>query len=253
MDAAVKVIVSIEGPLMRVVLNRPEKKNALDREMYEALIAALAQAESTPSIRAFLISGAGGAFTAGNDLQDFMALIANPAAFPALRFIRALAGFGKPLVAAVEGDAVGIGATLLFHCDLVYAAPNARFRMPFVDLGVAPEGASSLLVPRRIGQAKAAQFLLLCDAFGAEDALTLGIVNAIAPAEEIVSLAAHAAQRLCDKPPLALAAARRLLRGDQKEIIERIDEEGAVFAQLLALPETQARLASFFESRRNRG
>jgi enoyl-CoA hydratase/carnithine racemase len=247
-----KVIVSTEGPLMRVLLNRPEKKNALDREMYEALIEALEFARDDFAVRAVLLSGAGGAFTAGNDLNDFDAVIGDPATFPALRFVRALARFQKPVVAAVEGDAVGVGTTLLFHCDLVYATQNARFKMPFVDLGVAPEAASSLLVPRRIGRVKAAQFLLLCEAFGAEEALRLGIINAIAPADEVLKVAADAALRLCDKPPEALAAARRLLRGDEQEIIARIDEEGALFLQLLATPETKARLAAFFASRRSK-
>ena len=247
MDA--KVIVAREGAVLRLVLNRPDKKNALDRDMYEALIAALAEARADAGVRVVLIAGAGGAFTAGNDLNDFREFLDDPNAFPALRFVRALASFSKPVVAAVAGDAVGVGTTMLFHCDLVYAAPSARFKMPFVDLGLVPEAGASLLAPRRFGLAKAAQYLLLCESFGAEEALALGLVNALAPAEELASVALDAARRLSQKPAEALAATRRLLRGEPDEVLARIEAEANLFAQLLEAPEARARLDAFFSAK----
>ena len=245
-----KIIVSREGAVLSLELNRPDKKNALDRGMYETLMAEMAGAEANDGVRAVLLRGAGGAFTGGNDLADFLGVPDDFASFPALRFVKALAAFEKPLVAAVAGDAVGVGTTLLFHCDLVYAAPTARFKMPFVDLGVPPEAGASLLVPRRLGRAKAAQFLMLCESFGAQEAERLGVVNAIAPADELMSVALEAAQRLAAKPAAAVAATRRLLRGDPKEILARIDEEAALFAQMLADPGTRARLEAFLADRR---
>jgi enoyl-CoA hydratase/carnithine racemase len=245
-----KVIVTRDGAVLRILMNRPEKKNALDRGMYEALIAALTEAERDPGVRAILIHGAAGDFTAGNDLNDFLQFLGQPGEFPALRFVRALAACAKPLVAAVEGDAVGVGTTLLFHCDLVYAAPGARFKMPFVDLGLAPEAAASLLAPRRFGHAKAAQYLLLGESFDAEEALRLNLVNALAPAASLLETAMDAARRLAGKPREAIDAARRLMRGDRAEVVARIDEEAAIFARLLASPEARARFEAFFARRR---
>jgi enoyl-CoA hydratase/carnithine racemase len=244
-----KVVVSREGAVLRLVLNRPDKKNALDREMYEALIAALGEAQGDAGVRVIVIGGAGGVLTAGNDLADFRGFLDNPADFPALRFVRALASCEKPMVAAVEGDAVGVGTTMLFHCDLVYASRGARFKMPFIDLGLVPEAAASLLVPRRVGLAKASQFLMLGESFDAEEALRLGVVNALAPAGEAAGMAMDAARRLADKPPQALAATRRLMRGDRGEILARIDDEAALFTRALASPQARARFEAFFAAR----
>lgn len=245
-----KLIVSREGSVLHARLNRPDKKNALDRDMYEALIAALAAASRDDGVRALLVGGAGGVFTAGNDLKDFQEFAGPPEEFPALRFVKALAAFEKPLVAAVEGDAVGVGTTMLFHCDLVYAAPTARFKMPFVDLGLPPEAAASLLVPRRFGAAKAAQYLLLCESFDAGEALRLNLVNAVVAPDALAETAHGAARRLAEKPRKAVLAARRLMRGDPAEILARIEEEGALFARALASPEARARFAAFFAGRR---
>jgi enoyl-CoA hydratase/carnithine racemase len=240
-----KLLISRAGALMRLTLNRPEKKNALDGAMYRALIAALGTASNDTSVRAVVFDGAGGDFTAGNDLADFRDLFQGPGEFPALTFVRALATFDKPMVAAVTGDAIGVGATLLLHCDLAYAEPQARLRMPFVDLGVVPEAGASLLLPRRIGMARASQYLLLGETMSGEEALRLGLVNALAAPEKVVDLALTAAQALAAKPAEALAAARRLMRGDPAEVVARIEEEAACFARALAMPETQARLAAF--------
>ncbi|CCJ06763.1 Enoyl-CoA hydratase/isomerase [Methylocystis sp. SC2] len=241
--------------MWRLLMNRPEKKNALDREMYRALIAALDEAAHDATARAVVFAGARGNFTAGNDLADFRDFAPGrdiaPGAetFPALAFVRAAAAFEKPLVAAVTGDAVGIGATLLFHCDLVYASSEARFTMPFVDLALPPEGGASLLVPRRFGMAKASQYLLLGESFDGAEALRLGLVNALAPPEGVLDLAMDAARRLAAKPSQALFAARRLMRGDPNDILSRIDAEAALFAKALTSPEARERFAAFFASR----
>lgn len=241
-----EIIVRLDGPLMRIVIDRPAKRNALDKRMYEAMIAAFAQADAEEDVRAIVLSSAGDDFTAGNDLEDFRRPLDNLHEFPALRFVRALAALQTPIVAAVVGDAIGVGVTMLFHCDLVYASHEARFKMPFVDLGVIPEAASTLLIPQRIGLAKATEFMLLCESFGASDALRLGVVNAVADAKEVEAMALEAARRLAAKPRAALAATRRLLRGDAAAIAARIDEEAALFAAALAMRETRARLEAFF-------
>lgn len=247
-----KIVISRDDGVLRLLFNRPDKKNALDREMYGALIAALDEAQRDDTVRAVVFAGAGGDFTAGNDLKDFLSFLDSPGEFPALAFVRALAAFQKPMVAAVAGDAVGVGTTLVFHCDLAYASADARFKMPFIDLGLAPEAAASLLVPRRVGMAKAAQFLLLGDGFDGAEACRLGIVNALAPAGAVIETAMDAARRLAQKPTQALAASRRLMRGDPAEVLARIDEEAALFAKALASPEARARFETFFVARKMR-
>ena len=171
-----------DGAVLSAAFARPQKKNAITGAMYEALIDALETAERDPDIGALVLSGKGGVFTAGNDLGDFLEVATHEAGeFPAWRFVSKLAEFEKPLVAAVHGLAIGVGTTLCFHCDLVYAAPEARFQMPFVDLGLVPEAGSSLLAPQRFGRAKAAEYLMLAEPFGADEALRLGLVNAVLP------------------------------------------------------------------------
>jgi enoyl-CoA hydratase/carnithine racemase len=234
-----KVMVSRDGAILRLTFNRPEKKNALDRASYSALIGALEGAAHDPHVRVVLFDGAGGDFTAGNDLGDFRDFLDSPAEFPALTFVRMLAAFEKPMVAAVTGDAIGVGATMLFHCDLVYASPGARLRMPFIDLGLVPEAGASLLVPQRLGMARASQYLLLGDTLS-------GVVNGLAPPDGVVEIAVAAARTLAAKPAEALRASRRLLRGDPAALVARIDEEAALFAKALASPATRERLAAFF-------
>ncbi|MCC3245315.1 enoyl-CoA hydratase/isomerase family protein [Methylocystis sp. WRRC1] len=241
-----KVQVSRADGVLRLVLDRPDKKNALDREMYRAMIGALEAARSDMDVRVVVFTSAAADFTAGNDLADFRDFLENPQDFPALAFVRALASFEKPMVAAVTGDAVGVGTTMLFHCDLVYASPDARLRMPFIDLGLVPEAAASLLVPRRVGMARASQFLLLGEAFTGEEAFRLGVVNSLAPPEAVDATAMEAARRLARKPAEALLAARRLMRGDPAEILARIEEEAALFARALSSPQARERLAAFF-------
>ncbi|HXW72536.1 MAG TPA: enoyl-CoA hydratase-related protein [Methylocella sp.] len=249
MTATKNIQVRREGPVLCIIFDRPEKKNALSRDMYLAAVAALQQAESDPEIGAVLFAGSGGVFSAGNDLADFLAApeeLSEPGAFPAFTFIRALASCTTPLVAAIEGIAIGIGATLMLHCDLVYATKGTLFKLPFVDLGLVPEAASSLLLPRRIGMAKASEFLLLGEAFDADEAFRLGLVNRLVPADQLLEFSLEKAKQLAAKPHAALSTTRRLLRGDAREILARIDEEAALFARALRSEEAAAAFSAFF-------
>jgi enoyl-CoA hydratase/carnithine racemase len=238
--------VARQGAVMSAAFARPLKKNAITGAMYEALIEAFEAAERDPGVGAFVLSGKGGVFTAGNDIADFLAVASRAGGdFPAWRFVSKLAEFEKPLVAAVDGLAVGVGTTLLFHCDLVYATPEARFQMPFVNLGLVPEAGSSLLAPQRFGRAKAAQFLLLGEPFGAEEAHALGLVNALAPKAELLTLAMGRAAELAAKPRAALLATRRLMRGDAEALKARMAEETHAFAAALKSDEARKAFEAF--------
>jgi enoyl-CoA hydratase/carnithine racemase len=236
------------GAVLCVTFDRPDKKNALNHAMYLAATGALRRAGGDPSIGAVVFAGSGGVFTAGNDIADF--LDPGSGELPAFTFIKALAACETPLVAAIEGIAIGIGATMMLHCDLVYVAPGTVFRMPFVDLGLVPEAASSLLLPRRAGMAKAAEFLLLGEAFGAEEAVRIGLANAIVPACELRGFAIERAGELAAKPRAALAATRRLMRGDGQEIQARIEDEARIFSAALGSEEARAAFAAFLGKRR---
>lgn len=233
--------------VIEIHIDRPDKKNALTAAMYRAMTAALADASARAEIGAVLFAGKGDAFCAGNDLKDFMAGPEGGAA--AFDFIRAIAAFDKPLVAAVQGLAVGVGTTMLFHCDLIYAAPDARFIMPFVNLGIVPEAGSSLLAPATLGYAKAASMLLLGEPMDAETADRAGLVTAIVPADILLDHARQKAAALMTKPPQALAATRRLMKGDPAVLNQRIEEEARLFGEILASPEAQEAFAAFFEKR----
>jgi enoyl-CoA hydratase/carnithine racemase len=192
-----------------------------------------------------LVTGSDGVFTAGNDINDFLSQKGDIGSSPALRFIKALARFEKPLVAAVDGLAIGIGTTMLLHCDLVYASPEAILKVPFVDLGLTPEGGSSVLMPRRFGMARASELLLLGEAISAERAERFGLVNAIVPAPDLHRHALEKAKALAQKPPKALAAARKMLRGDMNDLPVQMDKEGREFAMRLAMPEARAAFLAF--------
>lgn len=250
MTACPHINITREGAVLSVIFDRPEKKNALTGAMYSAATAALRQADKDPSIGAVFFAGAGGIFTAGNDLKDFLEASGEPGEFPAFTFIKTLAACETPLVAAIDGVAIGIGATMMLHCDLVYAAPGTVFRMAFVDLGLVPEAASSLLLPRRIGMAKAAEFLLLGEAFGAEEALRLGLINGIVPVSGLRNCAIERAERLAAKPRAALAATRRLMRGDAQDVQARIAEEARLFAIAMHSDEARAAFAAFLSGAR---
>lgn len=250
MTLSPNVKITRDGAVLCVTFDRPDKKNALNRAMYLAATQALRDAERDQSIGAVVFAGSGGLFTAGNDITDFLEASAEPGDFPAFTFIKALAACETPLVAAIEGIAIGIGATMILHCDLVYVAPDASFRLPFVDLGLVPEAASSLLLPRRIGKAKASEFLLLGEAFGAEEAVRLGLANAIVPACELHEFAIEQAARLAAKPRAAIAATRRLMRGDLKEILARIEDEARLFSAAMRSDEACAAFAAFLGKER---
>lgn len=236
-----------QGGVLEIHIDRPDKKNALTAAMYHAMTAALADASARDDIGAVLIAGKGDAFCAGNDLKDFtQGPQGGEAAFA---FIRAIACFDKPIIAVVQGLAVGVGTTMLFHCDLVYAAPDARFIMPFVNLGIVPEAGSSLLAPAVMGHAKAAAMLLLGEPMDAATADGSGLVTAIVAAEDLLPHARAKAAALMSKPPQALAATRRLLKGDQALLVERIDEEARLFRDMLGSAEAQEAFAAFFEKR----
>ncbi len=243
--------VAREGAVLSAALARPQKKNAITSAMYEALIDVLEQAEQDASVGAVVLSGRGGVFTAGNDISDFLAIATGAVGsrdardFPGWRFISKLAEFEKPLIAAVQGLAVGIGTTLCFHCDLVYAASDARFSMPFVNLGLVPEAGSSLLAPERFGRARAAEYLLLAEPFDAETARALGLVNDVLPETELVAHAMGKAAVLAAKPRSALLATRRLLRGDPAALKARMAEEIQAFSAALASPEARAAFMAF--------
>jgi enoyl-CoA hydratase/carnithine racemase len=239
------VLVAREDKILRITMNRPAKKNALTGAMYDAMREALERADRDEEIGAVLITGTDGVFTAGNDIGDFLAGTRDAHGSPAFRFITAIAQCDTPLVAAVEGNAVGVGTTILFHCDLVYAAPSAKFRMPFIDLGLVPEAASSMTVPLRVGMAKASEWLLLGEAFDAQEAHRCGVINQIVPAGELVEKARDAAMRLAAKPKQALAATRRLMRGDREDIRARMGAESKAFSAALDSPEAKAAFTAF--------
>jgi enoyl-CoA hydratase/carnithine racemase len=238
-----------------IEIARPEKKNALTAAMYQAMADAIDAAKADSGVRALLITGQPGIFTSGNDLEDFMQRPpgggSNAEASPVSQFMRALIECDKPVVAAVTGAAIGIGTTMLLHCDLVYVSDEARLAMPFVGLGLVPEFASSLLLPQRIGQARAAEKLLLGDPFTGADAVEMGIANAVLPAGEVANHARRVAERFNALPPGAVRDAKRLLRGPQNEAVLRtIRTEGELFAQRLRSPEAREAFQAFFEKRK---
>lgn len=238
------VKVTREGDVVVLRLNRPDKKNAMTQAMYDALIEGLGAAERDKA-GAILLAGSGGAFMAGNDIADFLAAAERPSELSAFRFITTLAKLETPLVAAVEGPAIGLGTTLLLHCDLVYAAPSAVFRMPFVDLGIVPEAASTLLLPRRLGFAKASELLLLGEPFNADEALRLGLINGIVPTEQLEAHALSRARALAAKPREAITATRRLIRGDRSEVLAAMEREAAAFRHALGSPAAKAAFSAF--------
>ncbi|MBV8342291.1 MAG: enoyl-CoA hydratase/isomerase family protein [Gammaproteobacteria bacterium] len=234
------VLISYGAGVCELRLNRPEKRNALTSGMYAALAAGLQTAQGDGAVRAVLFSGEGAGFCAGNDLQEFLAEGKFTPDHPVMDFLRTLATFEKPLLAAVHGQAVGIGVTMLLHCDLVVAARTAQFALPFVALGLVPEAGSSLLLPRLIGQQRAAELLFLGKPFDAPTAHALGIVSRVVDESALRDEAAALARGVAQQPPAALAATRRLLRGDPQELLARIAEEARVFGAQLESEEFRA-------------
>jgi enoyl-CoA hydratase/carnithine racemase len=240
-----------QGRIARIELHRPDKKNALTSEAYGQLADALEAADANGSVHVILLHGQPDCFTAGNDLGDFLERPPHAENATTWRFLRALPAVQKPIVAAVGGPAVGIGTTVLLHCDLVYATPTARFQLPFVALGVVPEAASTLLLPMLAGYQRAAELLLLGQPFTAEKAREVGIVTAIVPQENLFQEAEKAAASLAALPAESIRQTKRLMKARYAEAVaQAMNEEGLVFRERLASPEAREAMSAFLKKKR---
>ena len=245
------ILVHAEAGVTTITFNRVDKKNSITAAMYATLADALTAADADPAQRVAVLQGHETIFSAGNDIGDFLNAPPSGEASPVFRFLRGIAGFSKPLLAAVCGPAVGVGTTMLFHCDLVYAGDNAAFSMPFVNLGLVPEAASSLLVPQMMGYHRAAEALLLGEPFMAEAALEVGLVNRVVPPSEANALARAQARKLAAKPLSSLIATKRLLKKTSADaVLARMDEEGALFRRMLGEPAAREAFGAFMERRK---
>lgn len=244
-----QILVTREGRVTRLTFANPGKKNALSRAMYLTLCAAMNEAAAASDVNVLVLQGADGVYTSGNDVADFNAPATDekPAA---VQFIETIAQFPKPIVAQVEGLAVGVGCTMLLHCDLVYAAEGARLQLPFVNLGLVPEAASSYLLPRLVGAARAAELLMLGEMFSASVAREYGIVTTVLPAEDLASHVKTRAEALAAKPPAALRQTKALLRSlPAGGVLGRMAEENEIFKACVAGPEFAEAYAAFRDKR----
>jgi enoyl-CoA hydratase/carnithine racemase len=240
------ILVTDDGTVRTVRMNRPEKKNALTLSMYTAMAEAIEDAGTNEVIRCLIVAGAPDVFCAGNDIGDFMKMATGGGlGEPILRFLRALARCEKPIVVAVNGNAVGVGTTMLLHCDHVVAGDTAKLSTPFVALGLVPEAASSLIAPRLIGHARAFALLVMGQKLSASEAKEAGIVNVVVAAEKTDETALAAARTIAALPPQGVLASRRMMRGSVEEIVTRIDEEAEAFKARLKSPEAQAAFMAF--------
>ncbi len=254
--ASSDILVHIEAGVLTLTFNREAKKNAITAAMYQALADALNEAVSNPAVRVAVIQGSDATFTAGNDLQDFLDNTRpigrdgtdDPA--PVEQFLHALRDFPKPLIAAVAGPAVGIGTTLLLHCDLVYAADNAAFSLPFVNLGLCPEAGASLLLPQMVGYLRAAEKLLLGEAFYADEALDMGLLNRIVPPGEVRAYAQAQAAKLAAKPLASVLATKALLKRPQTALAGVMADELRMFGDLLQGPASKEAVQAVLDKRR---
>jgi len=243
--------VQVQDGITRIELARPERKNAITAEMYGQLADALAAATHDDAVRAIVVHGAPTVFCAGNDIHDFLERPPISAQSSPARFMRALADQEKPVIAAVNGAAVGIGTTMLMHCDLVYCADDAMFSMPFVSLGLCPEFASSILVPLSAGYHKAAEKLLFGEPISAEEALEMGLVNRLVPPGQVLEYAMHQARRFHALPPGAVRETKRLLKAGQRAAVHlAMESELVTFSRLLGSPESREALNAFLERRK---
>ncbi|HVK53475.1 MAG TPA: enoyl-CoA hydratase [Burkholderiales bacterium] len=245
-----EIITEVKDGILRIQMNRPEKKNALTVAMYAEMATAFEQAERDSAIRVVLIHGCSDVFTSGNDLQDFMK---NPPAgeeSPVFKFLVAISTAAKPVIAAVNGPAVGIGVTMLLHCDLVYAAETTRFQLPFVNLALVPEAGSSLLLPNLIGYRRAAELLLLGEAFSAVKAHEYGLISEVTGDGEELAAAMATAKKLAGKPPAALRLTKMLMKKNGADLVARhMGEEAVHFVRQLQSPEAQEAFKAFQEKR----
>ncbi len=244
------ILITTADAVTTLQLNRPEKKNALTAAMYQALADGLAAAEADPAVRVAVIRGTDGCFTGGNDLMDFMQHPPTGEDSSVGQFLKAIATFGKPLVAIADGVAIGIGTTLLLHCDLVYLGSNARLKLPFVNLGLCPEAASSLLLPRLVGTAKASELLLLGREFNASEAVSMGLANAKFESADLVDGAMAIVRQLAAQPPEAVRVSKALIRGrDRDAVAEVMRVEFEQFSARLMSPEAAEAFQAFAEKR----
>jgi enoyl-CoA hydratase/carnithine racemase len=244
-----EITLSRTGRALHIRLDRADKRNAVTRSMYEAMVDAIAGAETDETVRAILFSGAGDGFCAGNDLNDFVANPPTGTDGPAFRFLRSISTAKKVLVAAVHGAAVGIGTTMLLHCDFVVAARSAKLSLPFVTLGLVPEAASTLLLPRAIGHRRAAELLLLGEPIDAETALRWGLVNRVVEDETLIDVAIDVVTRVGSLPPAAVRLSKQLLKDDGGDVAARIEQEASIFMDRLRAPEFQEAANAFLEKR----
>lgn len=251
MAAEQTILENDQGSVRFLRFNRPEKRNAFSVAMYEEFIVALEKAAKEPSVRAVVLCGEGAAFTAGNDLVDFQSSPPTGPDSAVFRLLLAVVDYEKPLIAAVNGPAVGIGTTLLLHCDLVLASPLARFQLPFVNLGLVPEGGSTFLLPALTGHRNASELLLLGEPFSAERAKEAGIVNRVVPAEELEGAALTIAQKVAAQPAASIREAKRLLKAPTRDAVrEAIEREALSFIERLTSPEAAEAFIAFFEKRK---
>ena len=245
------ILTHVDAGVMTLTFNRLEKKNSITSAMYGVMADALAQASADAAVRVVVIQGHESIFSAGYDIGDFLNQAPSTQDSPVFRFLRGIASFEKPLIAAVAGPAVGIGTTLLLHCDLVYAGDNAAFSMPFVNLGLCPEAASSLLVPQMMGYHRAAEALLMGEPFFAEAALEVGLVNRVVPPTEVNGHAQAQAKKMAAKPLSALIETKRLMKGEQTPaVLARMGEEGKSFGRMLREPAAREAFGAFMEKRK---
>ena len=244
------ILTHTDAGVMTITFNRLDKKNSITSSMYAAMAEALAQAATDPAVRVVVFQGHESIFSAGNDIGDFLNQPPSTQESPVFRFLRGIATFEKPLLAAVAGPAVGIGTTMLFHCDLVYAGDNAAFSMPFVNLGLCPEAASSLLAPRMFGYHRAAEALLMGEPFFAEAAQEVGLVNRVVPPTEVNGYAQAQARKLAGKPLSSLIETKRLMKGDTQAVLQKMDEEGKSFGRMLREPAAKEAFGAFMEKRK---
>jgi enoyl-CoA hydratase/carnithine racemase len=243
------ILIEKSGAVVTIRMSRPDKKNAITVDMYRGMTDALNDAAHDAAVRVVVLAGAGGSFTSGNDLRDFAMAPPTDGDVPAFQFLRVLAKFPKPIVAAVCGVAVGIGTTMLLHCDLVVADPATRFSLPFINLGLVPEAASSLILPRMIGHLRASELLMLGDMFDAATAERCGIINRVCAPGEVEVDAMRWAQSLAAKAPHALRTTKALLKSETTGVLARIDEEGREFGPQLLSAEFREALAAYSEKR----
>lgn len=245
------ILTTVDNGVMTIRINRPEKKNALTVAMYGTMGASLQAAESDNNVRVVLITGAEGIFSAGNDIMDFMQNPPFDVNSPVASFLMAIVKAQKPIVAAVNGVAIGVGTTMLLHCDLVYAGENARFHLPFVDLALVPEAGSSYILPRMMGHQRAAELLMLSNPFDAQTAREFGFVNEVLSDDEVEAKAMAVARDLAAKPPAALRLTKALIkRGSAEAVEETIYHELGQFRQLLQSPEATEAFTAFMERRK---